>query len=96
MYDFSVIKTRYYEVKLRSGKFLHVEPPKLKTLRKVENSGKSVDDLAASIALLISKNREHFKVSAADVLETMDIDQCTDFLENFLDWVNGEKASDPN
>lgn len=96
MYKLNVVSARFYEVQLPGGKVLHLEQPKLKVLRKIEDSGESVQELAESVSMILSKNREHVKISPAEVMEMLDLDQCSDFLDDFTDWLTGQKAADPN
>lgn len=35
MYDMTKLKTRYFDIKLKNGKILNIEPPKLKVLKKI-------------------------------------------------------------
>ena len=77
MFDLNLVPKRYFEFKVPdSGKVLHIQPPKLKTLKKwedIEEDG-TVEELAAAVAVIISKNRENFKITGETVMEWMDQD----------------------
>lgn len=93
------VKPRYFEFENPdTGKILHLEPPALGTVNKydaLDHTSTSVD-LAAVIAEMISKNKEACEVTAADVMDWMSVDQASAFLREFLGWMNGVRASDPN
>lgn len=101
MFKISGVQTRYFEFEAPdTQKVLHIEPPKLKTLRSLENTSKSknpsIMDMAGQIAKVISKNREKRTVTAEMVVDWMDSDQLNAFIEAFLNWLNREKTNDPN
>ncbi len=73
MYDMTKLKTRYFDIKLRTGKILNIEPPKLKVLKKIaalsevkdtdDLGEKDIENLTEAVALALSKNRQNFKIS---------------------------------
>lgn len=103
MYDMTKLKTRYFDIKLKSGKILNVEPPKLKVLKKVaalseikdtDNLGeKDIENLTAAVSIALSKNRQNFKITSEQVEENYDIDEIVDLLNNYFDWVNSIQNS---
>lgn len=103
MYDMTKLKTRYFDIKLKNGKILNVEPPKLKVLKKVaalsevkntENLGeKDIENLTEAISIALSKNRQNFKITIEQVEENYDIDEIVDLLNNYFDWVNSIQNS---
>lgn len=100
-FKLSCVKTRYFEFEAPdNGRVLLIEPPKLKTLKEMEdiqkdnNSG--IGEVAGLLAKIISKNKGGRKVSAELVLSWMDIDQMQEFLGEFMDWMRRSRKSDPN
>lgn len=99
MFDLNLVPKRYFEFKVPgSGKVLHIQPPKLKTLKKwedIEEDG-TVEELAAAVAIIISKNRENLKITGETVMEWMDQDQLTAFMSAYAKWLKKEKDTNPN
>lgn len=99
MFDLNLVPKRYFEFKVPgNGKVLHIQPPKLKTLKKwedIEEDG-SVGELANVVASIISKNRENLKITGETVLEWMDQDQLTAFMSAYAGWLKKEKDTNPN
>lgn len=103
MYDMTKLKTRYFDTKLRNGKILNIEPPKLKVLKKIaalsevkdtENiSEKDINNLVEAVSLAISKNKQNFKISAEYIEDNYDIDEIVDLLNNYFEWVNNIQNS---
>ena len=95
------VKTRYFELEAPdSGRLLLIEPPKLKTLKAMEdiekekNSG--IGEVAELLSKIISKNKGGRKVTADQVMSWMDIDQMQAFLDAFMGWLRQSRKSDPN
>lgn len=98
MYDMTKIQTRYFDIKLKTGKILNIEPPKLKVLKKIaalsevknteELGEKDINNLTEAVALALSKNKQNFKVSIENVEDNYDIDEIVDLLNNYFEWVN--------
>lgn len=103
MYDMAKLKTRYFDIKLRTGKILNIEPPKLKVLKKIaalsevknteELGEKDIENLTEAVALALSKNRQNFKITRDQVENEYDIDEIMDLLNNYFDWVNSIQNS---
>jgi pyridoxal biosynthesis lyase PdxS len=96
MFDISSINTRYFEIKL-NDLVLEVEPPKVKTLKKVAALSKvkdeeAVDDLSEAVSMILSKNKVGKKVSA-EIIDELDLDQLVEILTAFFSWLNNEKNS---
>ena len=92
------LKKRYFDMKLKSGKIINIEPPKLKILKKIstlssikdnENlSEVDIANLSEAVALAFNKNKQGFKITAEKVEEDYDMLEIVDFLNNYFDWVN--------
>ena len=96
MYTVQITNTRWYDVRLKDGRVLHLEPPSLATLRKIEQLDGSVDTLAETTAAILSKNKKGTKVTPDEVCRTMTFEECDGLLTAYMQWVNGERESDPN
>ena len=107
MFDISTVSKRYFSIKLtvegdggkEKGIELEVEPPKVKTLKKLVSVSKvakedSMDELAAAVQELLSKNKEGHKVQM-EYIDNLDLDQLLQILLAYLGWVAKSK-SDPN
>lgn len=105
MYDMTNLITRYFKIKLKDGKELELEPPKLKVLRKISKLSNSISNeelgeeditnLAEAISLSLSKNKQGVNISSDYVEDNFDIDEMYDFLINFYNWV-GEIQNSKN
>lgn len=101
MFKISCVKTRYFEFEAPDNqKVLLLEPPKLKTLKEMEDIQKdaasSVADVAALLAKILSKNKSGRKISPDTVMTWMDIDQMQAFLSAFMSWIRNAHENDPN
>lgn len=101
MFQISGVKTRYFEFEAPDNrKVLLIEPPKLKTLKNLEdvqrNQNASFTDVAAVVAKLMSKNKQQRKITADQVMDWMDVDQMRAFMQAYIGWMRAEKANDPN
>ena len=101
MFILSSVKTRYFDFQAPDNKkVLHIEPPKLKTMNRLNKLAKAddpgVDEMADIVARIIGKNKESRKVNADTIMEWMDADQLAAFISAFLSWLNKTKESDPN
>lgn len=98
MYDMSKLKVRYFSMKLKNGKILDIEPPKMKMLKKMSTltnietdrdfSENDITNLAEGVSIALSKNKQGYKVNAEKVCEDYDILEIMDFLTNYFEWVN--------
>lgn len=103
MYDMTKLKTRYFDIKLKNGKILNIEPPKLKVLRKIaslsevkttgELTENDMKNLTEAVSLSLSKNKQNYKVTMDKVEDNFDIDEMVDFMQNYFDWVNSIQNS---
>lgn len=95
------VKTRYFEFENPdSGQILYIEPPKMKTLKSLEDIQKAKDtkvmDVACLVSRLLSKNKRNFVVSPDKILVWMDMDQMQAFLREFMTWLSDARSNDPN
>ncbi|WNX85255.1 hypothetical protein RWV98_02975 [Agathobaculum sp. NTUH-O15-33] len=101
MYDLTAVRRRYFKVKLSNGRVIDLEPPKLKTLNRlvhVAKGGQEPEELDETFELfsrLLSKNKQHYRICAAQVEEWFDWDEMIGILTEFFGWLNQEKR-DPN
>ena len=75
---------------------LKIEPPKVKTLRELEEAGSDDRKLIAAVAKIIAKNTAGYRVTPEMVEDWMDVDQLVSFISAFMDWLRAERKSDPN
>lgn len=112
MYDISMVSKRYFEIKLSAmverivngveteelvQVELKVEPPKLKTLKKVTSLSKvrsedAMDDLTNAVVLILNKNKTGYKVPE-DLIDELDFDQLNGILTSYFEWVGKERNS---
>lgn len=103
MYDMTKFKTRYFNMKLKNGKVIDIEPPKMKILKKItslseikdseELSEKDIANLTEAVTLALNKNRQNYKITIEKVDEDYDILEIVDFLNAYFDWVNSIQNS---
>ena len=96
MYNLRIANTRWYDVQLQDGRVLHLEPPSMGILRHIEQLDGTVDDMAAAVADVLSKNKKGTRISKEEVLRTMTLEECSGLITAYMAWVNGERESDPN
>lgn len=99
-FDLRRIPKRFFEfVNPDSGKLLHLEQPKLKILKQLEDMQRedaSIGELTATVAKIISKNREHFRVDADRIQEWMTLDDMIAFTKEFVAWLKDTRQKNPN
>ena len=97
MYDMTSINKRFWDIKFTNGQILSVECPKLKTLRKITDLTKDQDkenlleNLSNALSLALSKNKQGESITADFVEDNFDIDDITNILTNYFEWVKGVK-----
>ena len=95
MFDLNNIITRFFEVKI-NGIVLEVEPPTVKTLKRLMEV-KKTEDIEAFIEVLsriLSKNRQNKDISI-DFVEQMTLDQMNELSEAYFLWL-GKVKNHPN
>jgi hypothetical protein len=98
MFDVDTINKRYFNIKIGSLN-LEVEPPKIKTLKKITALTKvrdeeAINDLTAAVAMILNKNKSGRKIPD-EVIEELDLDQLNEILTTYFEWLAGNKK-DPN
>ena len=98
MFDISTVNKRYFEIKLNDIR-LEVEPPKVKTLKKILALSKArnedaMDELAEAVRILLSKHKSGYKVPE-ELVDGLDLDQLNSILTAYFEWLAQEKNS-PN
>jgi hypothetical protein len=105
MFDINTINKRYFDIKLEvendEGKTfnicLEVEPPKIKSLKKIIALSKNKDDenaLSEAITIILNKNKTDYKVSD-EIIDELDLDEYNGILSSFFSWLKEVKNS-PN
>jgi hypothetical protein len=98
MLDINTINRRYFEIKI-DGVKLDVEPPTMKSLKKIvaiskNRSESTIDELSEAVNMILSKNRTGYKVSD-ETIDNLDIDQLQEILTEYFKWLTEVKNS-PN
>lgn len=99
MFDIAQVAKRTLPMKI-GDLYLEVEPPKLKTLRKLLNlvggtSGDEADGMKQAETMItctseiLQKNRQGVAVSPELVEESLDIDQMQAIITAYFEWING-------
>jgi len=106
MLDLSTKVKRYFDVKIETTT-LKLEPPKIKTIKKlmgvagklVKDAGEAdeeqLEELTEVVALILSKNKSGKKIDTDFVYEHMDYEDMMLLLSGYFEWV-GEIQNDPN
>jgi uncharacterized protein YrzB (UPF0473 family) len=105
MFDINTINKRYFDINIsvrddegnEHSIKLEVEPPKLKTLKKIVALSKDKEDedsLSQAISMILNKNKAGSKVPE-EIIEELDLDQYNAILIEFFKWL-GEVRNDPN
>lgn len=104
MLDLTLKNMRTFEVKFK-GLILKLEPPKVKTIKKMfkitpklngnEAAAEDIDELILLISDILSKNSKKIRIKPQEIEDAMDIDSMIVFLEQYVNWL-GDIKSDPN
>ena len=97
MFEFYKPSGRTYAVEspVQKGQVLHLKPPLLATVRKLDEK-QSLDSAEVLACELLTRNEEEVVITAAELRTHVDFDQLWEFLQNYRSWVAGTVASDPN
>lgn len=97
MFDMTSYIPRYFKIKLKNGKILDVEPPKLKVLKKImklaknnknDVTGQDFENLIVASSLALSKNKQNYTVTEEWITDNHNIDELMELLTNYFDWVD--------
>ncbi len=98
MYDMTKFKKRYFNMKLKNGQIIDIEPPKMKILKKIANlsevkdndelSEGDITNLIEAVVLAFNKNKQNYKITADKVEEEYNILEIVSFLDAYFEWVN--------
>lgn len=99
MLDLAQFQRQSFDVTLPDGTAVQLEPPKIKTLRQLEDmmksGGASVDMVADMLLLILNKNRAKKKFTKKQIDEQFETDIAAVLIGRYFDWVRGVK-NDPN
>lgn len=92
------VKSRYFDLKLydKDGKsiVINVEPPKVKTLKKMvsfsEKQEVTKDEFKYMICAILSKNKN--KVDVEKYVDELTTDQLNAVFSAFMEWINNTKT----
>lgn len=100
MFDISQINRRYFDITIKicdedekneKQVQVAVEPPKLKVLRQIERIQKSsenqIEELAASLSKILSKNKTGYQISTDDIINSLDVDEMNVLLKEYFGWI---------
>lgn len=97
MFDLSAVNKRYFDIKL-NDLVLEVEPPKVKTLKKIVNLAanskreEGLENMTDAVLTLLKKNKGDKKVPPS-IIDELDYDQMNEIITAFFEWLTGEKNS---
>lgn len=96
MFDLNIVSKRYFTVKINNT-ILHVEPPKIKVLKKITALSKSrnedaMEDLSEAVKMILNKNKKNYKVTS-ELVDELDFDQLNSILTAYFEWLSTEKNS---
>lgn len=68
---------------------INVESPKLKTFKKFNalDDNSSIEDIVDILSIILSKNREKKPITSDFLLENLDIEDMTQMISDFSDWL---------
>ena len=105
MFDMNNLVKRYFPITLEDGRNLEIEPPKLKTIKKIAHlsnltdgatlTEEDIESLSSAISLALSKNKTDVRITSDEVEEMFDINAMYDFLTKYFNWV-GEIQNSKN
>lgn len=98
MFDINTVNKRYFDIRI-DNKELNIEPPKVKTLKKITSLSKvrneeAMDDLAEAVKKILSKNKQGYEVPQ-ETIDELDFDQMNEILTAYFEWLAKSKNS-PN
>ena len=97
MFEFYRPSKRTFSVEnpLKQGQELHLLPPLLETVRRLE-AAETLDDFTVVACDMFSRNEEGVAFTAAEIRSHVDYDQLKGFIRAYRRWLVDAAASDPN
>lgn len=97
MLDFSKIAQRTLEIKLNEKNTIHLLPPKIKLLKKMNSiaTSENMDDVTSILSEILSKNTEKKKITKDFVEDNFTIDEIILIFREYVGWIENIKKS-PN
>lgn len=101
MFDMTTLKVRYFQLKLRNGLRLDVEPPQIKSIKKIMKLSKvdtenineeDFNGLAEGLSIALSKNKQKKKITIDFIEENFNIEEVQELLTRYFDWVDKVKT----
>ena len=89
------VRTFETENPMQEGQQLHLRPPLLETVRRLDTAVE-FDEVVAVACAILSRNTEDITITAAELRTNVDYDQLRAFLKAFRGWLVGQRDSDPN
>ena len=89
------VRTFDIESPVQAGQTLHLRPPLLETVRRMD----SFDGLDEAVVLacdILSRNNEDVTITAAELRTSWDYDQLRAFIGGFRGWLVSTRENDPN
>lgn len=101
MFSIASLPVRTYEFEHPDTRaVLHIAPPKLEVLEIFAQVFADPDVTPAAMcgigSVIVSNNTEGVTITKEEMLRWFDSFTLAAFVEDFLGWINGVKASDPN
>ena len=95
MFDLNSVITRFFTLNLNNNQ-LEVEPPKVKTLKKLIAVQKTNDyeTFIEVMSEVLSKNRQNMKITI-EMLDGMDVDVLNEISVQYFTWLS-EVKNNPN
>lgn len=104
-FDFNKIQRSFFTVTLKDARKLVVKMPMKKTFEKITaiqemdteamTTDDAMDTLGGIVAEALSNNMTKEKVTTKFITDNYDIEEMTEFIDGFMEFVNGAKKN-PN
>ena len=91
MINLGDLNLRTFDVKLKSGEILHINPPKVKVLRKTQDllkkSDKDIELIVDATVMVLNSNSKKKVFDRKYVEENFDVNDIVKVLQGYLSWV---------
>ncbi len=91
MLNLNELNIRTFDVKLKSGEVLHINPPKVKVLRKTQDllkkSDKDIELIVDATVMVLNSNSKKKVFDRKYVEENFDVNDIVKVLQGYLAWV---------